>query len=152
MMIRGKAMWAKVLGAPVWGYEETFKEWTIDVEIDEETQEKLKAEGLGDRIKTKGDVEFVRFSRKEFKQDGTPNKPIRIVDNQGNPWDEKKKIGNGSIVNVNFAINEYKKNKFSLNILALQVWDHVPYNGGNDFPVKEGGEDNDWAKDAGDED
>lgn len=148
MMIRGKAKWAKVLGAPVWGYEEAFREWTVDVHIDEETVERLKAEGLGDKIKEKNGETFVRFSRKEFKTDGTPNKPIRIVDNQGNPWDEKKKIGNDSVVNVNFAINEYKKGKFSMNILALQVWDHIPYEGGNDFPIKDGDDSDDWAKDA----
>lgn len=153
LLIRGKAKWAKVIGDPVWGFEKTFKEWAIEVEIDEETVAKLKAEGLGDRVKDKGDGPFVKFSRKELKQDGTPNKPIRIVDSKGNPWNGEK-IGNGSTVNVNFAINEYKPKKFSMNILALQVWDHVPYNGG-DFPVKEDGEDtagdqDDWSKEVED--
>lgn len=151
MLIRGKAKWAKVIGDPVWGYENTFKEWTTDVEIDEDTVERLKKEGLGDRIKDKGDGPFVRFSRKELKADGSPNKPIRIVDAKGNPWNGEK-IGNGSVVNVNFAINEYKKGKFSMNILALQVWDHVPYNGG-DFPVKEDDgsvSNDDWSKEVED--
>lgn len=147
MLIRGKAKWAKILGAPVWGYENAHKEWTIDVEIDENTVDRLKAEGLGDKIKDKGNGPFVKFSRKEFKADGTPNKPIRVVDSKGNEWNGAK-IGNGSVVNVNFAINEYKKGKFSMNILSLQVWDHVPYEGG-EFPVKEDGEDgDDWTKDA----
>lgn len=147
MMIRGRAKWAKVLGNPVWGYEEAFREWTIDVYIDEDTVERLKAEGLGDKIKDKGSGPFVKFSRKELKSTGEPNKPIRIVDNQGNPWNGAK-IGNDSVVNVNFAINEYKKGKFSMNILALQVWDHVPYEGGSDFPVKDSTDEDDWAKDA----
>lgn len=147
MMIRGKAKWAKVIGDPVWGYENTFKEWTLDVVIDDETAERLEAEGLGDKIKEKNDEKFVKFSRKEFKSNGEPNKPIRIVDAKGNPWNGQK-IGNGSVVNVNFAINEYKKGKFSMNILALQVWDHVPYNDGG-FPVKEDDSDgNSWAEDA----
>lgn len=150
MLIRGKAKWAKVLGNPVWGYEKTFKEWSIDVEIDKETVAKLEAEGLKDRIKDKGDGPFIKFSRKELKQDGTPNKPIRVVDAKGQPWDGKK-IGNGSIVNVNFAINEYKPKKFSANILALQVWKHVPYEGG-DFPVMEDGDESgdDWSNEVED--
>lgn len=152
MLIRGKAKWAKVLGAPVWGYENTFKEWSIDVEIDKETVAKLEAEGLGDRIKDKGNGPFIKFSRKELKSDGTPNKPIRIVDAKGEPWNGAK-IGNGSVVNVNFAINEYKKGKFSANILALQVWDHVPYSGDNEFPTKDDdGNENadDWASEVED--
>lgn len=151
MLIRGKAKWAKVTGDPVWGFENTFKEWSLDVEIDEQTVEKLSENGLGEKIKDKGNGPFVKFSRKEFKQDGTPNKPIRIVDSKGNPWGGEK-IGNGSVVNVNFAINEYKKGKFSANILSLQVWDHVPYNGG-DFPIKEDDDqvnDDDWSKEVED--
>ena len=148
MIIRGKAKWAKVLGEPVWGYENTFKEWSIDVYVDEDTVERLKAEGLEDRIKDKGDGPFVKFSRKELKADGSPNKPIRIVDHKGQEWGGAK-IGNGSTVNVNFAINEYKKGKFSANILSLQVWEHVPYSGG-EFPTRDdaetdGGED--WTND-----
>lgn len=146
MMIRGKAKWAKVIGEPVWGFENTFKEWTTDVEIDDETQERLEAEGLGDKVKVKNGEKFVKFSRKEFKSNGEPNKPIRIVDAKGQPWDGSK-IGNGSVVNVNFAINEYKKGKFSMNILALQVWEHVPYNDGG-FPVKEDSDGGSWAEDA----
>lgn len=150
LLIRGKAKWAKVLGAPVWGYENTFKEWTVDVYIDEATSEKLKNEGLKDVIKNKGDGDYIVFRRKELKQDGSPNKPIRVVDAKGNTWNQDVRIGNGSTVNVNFAPNEYKKGKFSVNILALQVWDHVPYNGG-DFPVKEDGDeggDDDWANEV----
>jgi len=148
MLIRGKAKWAKVLGEPVWGYENTYKEWSIDVYIDKETCERLDAEGLGDRIKDKGNGPFIKFSRKELKADGKPNQPIRVVDHKGQAWNGAK-IGNDSVVNVNAAINEYKKGKFSLNILSLQVWQHVPYEGG-DFPTREddesdaGGED--WTK------
>lgn len=152
LIIRGKAMWAKVIGAPVWGYENAHKEWAIDVMIDEKTEAKLEAEGLGPIIKDKGKGKFVSFKRKEFKADGTPNKPIRIVDSKGETWGDAK-IGNGSVVNVNFAINEYKKGKFSANILSLQVWEHVPYTGG-EFPVKDddydAAGDDDWANEVED--
>lgn len=149
MLIQGKARYAKVLGAPVWGYENAHKEWTIDVEVDEKTQERIKKEGLGDKIKTKDGATFVTFKRKEFKADGTPNKPIRIVGPDGkSEWDQKTKIGNGSTVNVNFAINEYKPGKFTWNILSMQVWELVGYDGG-EFeanPTAPKSEAEDWSE------
>ena len=143
MLIRGKAKWAKVIGEPAWGYKNQHKEWSIDVYVDDVTATKLKEEGLGEKLKDKGNGTYISFKRRELKQDGTPNKPIRVVDSHGNAWDTRK-IGNDSIVNVNFAINEYGKGEKSANILSLQVWDLVPYSGG-EFPTKneEGGEN--WA-------
>lgn len=147
MIIQGKAKWAKVVGEPVWGYENKFKEWSIDVYVDEETENKLKAEGLGPKLKDKGNGVYITFKRKELKTDGSPNQPIRIVDHRGNAWNGQK-IGNGSTVNVNFALNEFKPKQFSANILSLQVWDLVKYDGG-EFPTKEDPEtSDDWEKDA----
>lgn len=79
-----------------------------------------------------------------MKQDGSANKPIRVVDHHNELWGNKR-IGNGSTVNVNFAINEYGKGEKAANILSLQVWDLVEYAGG-EFPTKEDNEN--WEKDA----
>lgn len=137
MLIRGKAKWAKVTGEPVWGFENKFKEWSIDVYVDEETIARLKVEGLGPKIKDKGNGEYMTFKRKELKTaTNEPNDPIRVVDHHGEPWDNKVKIGNGSTVNVNFAINEYGKGEKSANILSMQVWDLVKYDGG-EFPTRD---------------
>ena len=141
MLIQGKAKWAKIIGEPTWGYENKFKEWSIDVYVDEDTVKKLKAEGLGAKLKDKGNGEYITFKRKELKADGTENQPIRVVDHRGQAWDNRK-IGNGSTVNVNFVINEYKPGQKNANILSLQVWDYVPYEGG-EFPVKADAE-GDW--------
>ncbi|CAN5950621.1 unnamed protein product [Sphagnum jensenii] len=124
----GKARWAKIVGEPGWGYENKFKEWSIDVYVDEATAKKLKTEGLGSKLKDKGNGVYITFKRKEKKVDGTPNQPIRVVDHKGEPWGTAK-IGNGSTVNVNFALNEYKPGQVNANILSLQVWDLVPYEG-----------------------
>jgi hypothetical protein len=61
MLIQGKAKWAKVIGDPVWGYENKFKEWSVDVYVDEATAEKLKSEGLGDKLKDKGNGLYITF-------------------------------------------------------------------------------------------
>jgi hypothetical protein len=156
MLIKGIAKWAKVIGEPSWGYENKFREWSIDVYIDEDTVKKLKAEGLSEKIKDKGNGPYISFKRKELKKDGTPNQPIRVVDHHGEAWD-KRKIGNGSTVNVNFVINEYKPGQNNANILSMQVWDYVSYEGG-EFPVREDNDDvqsladdpesSSWVKDA----
>lgn len=146
MLIQGKSKWTKVLGEPVWGFENKHKEWSLDVYVDEETLHKLKVEGLKDKIKDKGNGPYITFKRRELKQDGSPNQPIRVVDHHGEAWDPKTKIGNGSTVNVNFAINEYGKNQKSANILSMQVWELVKYEGA-EFPTRED-EAGNWEKDA----
>lgn len=129
MIIQGKIRWCKLQGAPSWGFENSFKEWSADVYVDEQTIEKLKTEGLEKRIKTSRDGEqYVKFSRKELKKDGTPNKPIRIVGPDGKTeFPSSQKIGNGSTVNVNFAINENARYGNLTNILSMQVYELVEY-------------------------
>jgi hypothetical protein len=146
VLIRGTAKWAKVIGEPVWGYENKHREWSIDVYLDDETIQRLAAEGLDDKIKDKGNGKYMTFKRRETKQDGTPNQPIRVVDHHGELWNPKGRIGNGSTVNINFAINEYGKNQKSANILSMQVWDLVKYEG-SEFPTKEDSEGN-WEKEV----
>lgn len=148
MLIRGKAKWCKLVGEPAWGYENAFKEWSTDVYVDEETVQRLTNEGLEANIKDKGNGQYISFKRKELKADGSPNNPVRIVDHKGEPWNGAK-IGNGSVVNVNFAINEYKPGKKAVNILSLQVWDHVKYEVG-EFPVDTDRKEDDWAAEVAD--
>lgn len=100
---------------------------------------------MGPKIKDKGNGAYITFKRKELKKDGSPNQPIRVVDSSGNNWNPKTKIGNGSTVNVNFALNEYKPKDFNANILSLQVWDLVVYEGG-EFPTKDAVTGEDWSE------
>lgn len=147
MLIRGTAKWAKITGEPVWGYENKHKEWSIDVYLDEETVHRLEVEGLKDKIKDKGAGPYMSFKRREVKMDGSPNQPIRVVDHHGEAWDNKVKIGNGSTVNVNFAANEYGKNQKSANILSLQVWDLVKFEG-SEFPTRDDPAEGEWAEEV----
>lgn len=147
-MIQGKAFWAKVVGKPVKGYNEGDLEWSIDVAVDAAARKKLVELGLEEKIKNKGDDrgDFINFKRRARKKDGTESKPIKIVDKYGKDWDGAL-IGNGSIVNVKFAVNEWefgKKSGVRADILALQVWDLVEYADKEPFPVAEGGEE-DWS-------
>ena len=123
----------------------------MDLYVDEETIHRLEVEGLKDKLKDKGNGVYITFKRREFKPDGTANQPIRIVDHRGEVLQDKDtvfkgpKIGNGSTVNVNFAINEYGKGLKSANILSMQVWDLVKFEGG-EFPIKE--DEKSWEEEA----
>lgn len=155
MLIQGKAKWTKVTGEPHWGYENKFKEWSLDVYVDEPTVERLVAEGLKEKVKYKDGNPFITFKRKELKADGSPNQPIRIVDHTGKVLQDKDtdykgpKIGNGSTVNINFAINEFKPKQRNVAILSMQVWELIPYEGG-EFPTREATEtsDDSWEKEV----
>lgn len=129
--IAGKCMWAKVLGAPGPGYEPHEREWSIDVEVDEEARTKLQQLGIEDKIKTKeGREPFITFRRKEMKKDGTPAKPIEVVDSNRQPWDQNVMIGNGSKVAVQFTVDpwEYgRKSGIRVGLIKLMVIDLVPY-------------------------
>jgi hypothetical protein len=103
---------------------------------------------LASKIKDKGNGKYVTFKRKALKRDGTPNQPVRVVNDKEEPWDNDVMIGNDSVVNVKFAINEYGtgKNDKALNILSLQVWDLVRFSG-SEFGTRSDFS-NDWTDEA----
>lgn len=150
MIIQGKAHWAKIVGEPVWGYKNAHKEWSMDFCVDAKAREKLLAEGMDPSyIKNKGDErgDFITFRRRSVKRDGTEAKPIEIKTRAGADWDGKTRIGNGSTVNVKIALNDVEGKKGTKpSLIKVQVWELVPYAGGDDedFPV---GDDEDWAND-----
>ena len=144
------AYWCKVVGAPVKGYDEGSLEWSFDISVDNATidgkpaLEVLKEAGLKDRIKNKGDEKgnFLHLKRNAVKKDGEAAKPIRLVDSQNKPWDERL-IGNGSIVNVQTVVDDYgvgKTKKFTIRPLAIQVWNLVPFEGGGSFKTRADGD------------
>ncbi len=137
--IRGITYWAQILGDPRPNYDQTGKEWSIDVSIDEATQETLKKLGLEPKFKNKGDDRgtFITFKRAAIKKAGPlagkDNSPIRVVNPDGKTeWDRSVKIGNGSVVNVRFSVNENvggpgKKKFVRADVLSIQVWEHKAY-------------------------
>lgn len=138
--MQGTAYWAKIVGQPVKAYNAGEFEWSMDFTIDEKNLERAKTEGWSGTIKNKGDDrgDFITFRRKSIKKDGTPSKPINIVDGDRMPWDGRK-IGNGSKVYIQYVVNDRPKGKIA-SLIAVQIIDLVPYEGVNaedfeDFPV-----------------
>ena len=144
MITHGKARFAKIVGDPVGGYPEGTGplEWTVDVVLsDEQVAEVLKNGTSPKYIKeTKDGEKYVKFTRKAVKADGTPGKPITIIDHAGHPWDNRK-IGNGSLLNVSYTLNTIgtgKTARLKPSILELQVWELVKFTPPSRFPTKEG--------------
>lgn len=144
MMIRGRARWAKILGAPQNGYKSTAeknKEWSFEVEPDEDSLLALRQQGFEDRLKEKDGVITFKFKRKAYKVDGTAAKKIAVVDRKGQAWDQDTLIGNGSILNVKYNIRPWKDGDGqSADVLAVQVYELVPYEGGEQFPIDDDGD------------
>ena len=145
MILRGPVAWCKVLGKPQDGYTEGDKEWSFDFGVTEEGKARYLKEGGSEfYLKTKEnhpiDGEFIAFKRREIGREGNPNKPITVVDRAGKPWDPSVKIGNGSICNVKFALNEVKAGKdvrLKPSVISIQVVEHVPYEGSGDGDYEE---------------
>lgn len=132
--LRGKASYAKIIGEPMLNYNKDGREWKMDLQLlDKGSVKDVKSWGIGDRIKNKENYldgnPFMTFKQNEFRKDGvTPNQPIKVVDAAGNPWDEHKLIGNGSVVDVKFIVMDHGPGKMhGVYIRAVRVLDHVPY-------------------------
>lgn len=155
-LLQGKAFYAKVLGKAQPAYTPGEFEWSIDIAIDPKTRDRLLEAGMSpDYVKDKGGErgEFIQFKRRSVTRNGEPGKPIEVVGPDKQPWDQRKLIGNGSTVNVKYLLNEVesgKKIKLKPGVLAIQVVDHIPYEGSNDddFPeINEAGEES-WEVNA----
>jgi hypothetical protein len=157
-IIQAKAYWCKVLGKPRPSYDGKSQEWTVDVLFDKDGLKALQEFGVDRFYIKKGKPNkdntpneltgkpVVKFVRKSVKSDGTPANPIPIRDENGDPWDTTKLIGNGSVVNLKlmkFKVSlPGQPTRWKPYLLEMQVWDHVEYEGtGNNdggFPKKGG--------------
>ena len=91
-------------------------------------------------VKEKDGKYTVSLKRKAVKADGTEMVPVRLVDAQKNPIENRGSIGNGSKGNVIIWQAEYEamgKSGVSNSLTAVQVTELVEYapTGGVDFSV-----------------
>jgi len=142
LILQGKIYWAKILGKPV---EDRFVGpcWSFDLSIDEKTKDFLINNGVAkNKIHNDGDDrgDYVTFQRKAVKKNGEAAQPYAVVDAHKKPWDDSKSIGNGSLVNVQAALNTTEFNGKTFikpSAIALQVWTLVEY-AGKGFKEKTG--------------
>jgi hypothetical protein len=142
VVLRGKTMYAKILGAPVLNYSKDGLEWKTDLVINKNTVKELKAYGIQDRVKQKDEFAdgepYLSFKSSELRKDGSKNSPIEVVDITGKPWNHDVLIGNGSDVDVKFAVVDYGVGKKrGVYIRSVRVLKLVPYNKDNFAPIAE---------------
>lgn len=134
-IVKGKIYWAKIVGEPT---EDQYKGlgWSFDLAVDEATKEDLIRRGCpANKFKNKDDDrgDFLQFFRAAEKRDGTPGSPFKIVDSHKKDWTDAK-IGNGSDVNIQMTINDWKfagKSGKKPAVIAIQIWDLIPYGEGS---------------------
>jgi len=147
MIIKGKAMWAKVL-APVPNYAKDGFEYTLDLTLEPSVVAELEEAGLGEKVKTgKYDAPHIKFQLPTKSRKGQPLSAPEVVDVYGTPWPETTLIGNGSTLNVRFDI---RKGEFNgkpwakPGLRGVQVVDLVEVDSSGSFeyePKPEGGSD-----------
>ncbi len=152
----GIGNWMKVLGDPVDNFAKDGKEWTFDFTPDADGLKTLKGVKLAGRIKNKDDDrgDFMAFKQKATRRDGSPNRPITIVDARNRKWPEDQKIGNGSKIEVKFSVKEYGAGiQAGVYPQAIRILEHVPYERQEFAPLPEESEyvqhAPDFAKDFG---
>jgi hypothetical protein len=128
----GTIYWCKVFKA-VPNYEKTGKEWTLNFIPDDDGIAILKKHRLLDRLKESNDSvpeDFLVLRKPELNKDGEKNDPIKVVDEDNEPWD-KGNIGNGSKGDLRLTIADFGKGmKKAIWTNAIRVTEHVPHEGG----------------------
>lgn len=127
---RGKLSYAKLIGDPVLNYNKDGKEWTTDLQIDNDLVKEAKRLGIGDKVRTKEtylDGEpYLTFRHRELRKNGDENGPIPIVDILGNPWDNDKLLGNGTDADIQFVITSGGPRK-GIYMRKVRILNLVPY-------------------------
>jgi hypothetical protein len=122
----------------------------VDIAVDDKTKAALVKEGIPEdkfklpKYETNGQ-NVIKFKRREFRKDGTAGSPFRVAGPDGKPWDQTKLIGNGSTVDVKWALNTRFDGTVAADAQAFRVVEHVVYEGKPDFePIEGAAEQETW--------
>ena len=107
-------------------------QWELQIATtDSSKADEMKAAGL--KVKEDDGVFSAQLKRRSVKADGSANDPVRVVDANKAPMENRRGIGNGSTGNVIMYVMDYEfaGRKGETQILtALQVTNLVAYEGG----------------------
>lgn len=123
-----KCRWASVL-EPNTKFDPA---WEIEALLSAEQAEDFKTQGANPKKDEDGQwsLRFKRKTHGQRKDGGTFEKEApRCVDMHKEPF--TKLIGNGSTVNIVYGITKYPIGT-QVDLVAVQVVDHVPYGGSTD--------------------
>lgn len=124
----GKCQWAK-LDKP----DEKYGYYGIDLFLDKDNLKKFKESGLTLKIhKDDEGNEYVRFRREPDKLlEDMPEKPKKLIFEDGKYAAFDQLIGNGSLVEVKVQVYDSQKGK-GHRLEAVAVHDLIPYGEGTD--------------------
>ena len=135
-VINAKVKWASIQ-AP---NDKFTPQWCIDVVLDEAKAKELHAQGFNVKKDKDGDI-VLKMKKNVARKDGTRNAPPKVVGPDKQPFLEL--VGNGSVCNVQYNPFEWEyagKKGVTAQLVAVQVVEHVPFNGGGDeFDVVDSG-------------
>lgn len=149
IVLRGQLHYAKVLGKarPHTGNPKYDKGpyWSIDLTPNAESRDLMKTFGIAEKLreppendKAERTESFLSLRVLENRSDGEKNRPPKVVDAQGNPWNENKLIGNGSVADVKIKVVDYGKGvQKGAYLQAIRVLEHVPYEAADFAPLPE---------------
>lgn len=132
--LRGKLNYAKVLGSPVLNYDKNGNEWKLDFIItDNADLARLKKLGIADKVKQKEEYldgqPHLTLRQAEFTKAGEKNDSPKVADVTGEPWDQTKLLGNGTVVDLKIRVADYGKGfRKGIYISGIRVLELVPYN------------------------
>lgn len=140
-VIRGTLDWAKIVGPPVFNKFSEVKEWSFDLTPDAAGMKAVVKQGIKNKLRDpkeneKRKEQFLTFRQKDHYIDKATGErkelePIPITDIQGRPWPKDVKIGNGSIADVKYTVQDYAPGKpKGVYVAAVRVLKLVPYEGG----------------------
>ena len=132
--------WAR-LDAPVTPFGTP--QWELQIATTDATQAQVLRENHMN-VKEKDGKFTVSLKRKAVRANGDPMDPVRVVDANKLPMENRRSIGNGSRGNVIVWQAPYEamgRKGISSSLTAVQVTELVEYTaGGLDFDVVEGAE------------
>jgi len=141
IVLRGTLHWAKITGParPYTGNPKFDKGpyWSLDLTPDAKSRKIIKDAGIEDKLRTpKGEKEkrtetFLTLKVLENKSDGSKNKPPKISDVRGQPWDGSD-IGNESVADVKVKVKDYGTTTGAY-LQEVRILKHIPYEGGSGF-------------------
>lgn len=149
LVYRGKLEYAKILGDPVLNYSKDGQEWKFDfIPNDPDSAAKeLKGLGVGERLRSLEDSDgnpryegqkYMTFKQNATRKDGSPNKPISVVDITGKPWPEDVLLGNDTVADVKFVVIDNGKGKFhGVYPRSIRILELVPFTKSEFAPIDE---------------
>ena len=127
----GTCKWAQV-----YKVDEKYRNWKIDLYLDEDSQALFTESGMTSKLKSDDDGLFITLRRRDQQLMGKELKdfdPPTVVDNDGTPMTDL--IGNGSSVVAKVAVFD-TRNGVGHRLEGIMVQELVPYEGETESQIE----------------